>query len=220
MTSHLLCTDNQCGNESSSKHSIQCSGTRWAVKFSKTHLVSLSAGGQWGSPCKCCHPKRLEPSCWPSSWGEIALICHNPSLLHPRHLSWAARCSDLPGSSFRRPTPTFPLPPRWLLSATILRKFSGSRLLSFRLGAMVTFSRAHDYLKFPPQHRHLRSWLKASSTRKTSRGSKHMVLLGQAATWRHFFHFLQRTSPSPWMASFLQSPEKTSPPSMKLRGKR
>ena len=28
MTSHLLCTDNQCGNESSSKHSIQCSGTR------------------------------------------------------------------------------------------------------------------------------------------------------------------------------------------------
>ena len=28
MTSHLLCTDNQCGNESSSKHSIQFSGTR------------------------------------------------------------------------------------------------------------------------------------------------------------------------------------------------
>ena len=106
--------------------------------FNGRNFVSFSAGGEWRSTCKRRHLKHPDSSNQSQYWGDG--LSHTVSPFWPRYLSWAARSSSFCGTTSRRRTLQFLSPQSWDWSASLRRKYSGIKLLSFQLAEMVIIS--------------------------------------------------------------------------------
>ena len=140
-TLRLLSLVSQNGNEKSSKWTTQRSGIRWSISFQWsefcTYLFQLAGNG--GPPANVAISNILTPQI--SLTIEVMVfLSHTVSPFWPRYLSWAARSSSFCGTTSRRRTLQFLSPQSWDWSASLRRKYSGIKLLSFQLAEMVIIS--------------------------------------------------------------------------------